>query len=73
MVISMKTVFDVRQILKRFGTFIYTSDRLGDLELMELEIDELYHAGFLPIKEYQLSKLILKREVAQVTKRNEGK
>jgi len=73
MVISMKTVFDVRQILKRFGTFIYTGDRLGDLELMELEIDELYHAGFLPIKEYQLSKLILKREVVQVTKRNGGK
>jgi len=73
MVISMKTVFDVRQILKRFGTFIYTGDRLGDLGLIELEIDELYHAGFLPIKEYQLSKIILKREVAQVTKRNGGK
>lgn len=64
----MKTVYDVQQILKKYGTYIYTGDRLGDLELMELEIDELYHSGFLLIREYQMTKLILRREATRLRK-----
>ncbi|NAP01271.1 DUF910 family protein [Halomonas sp. MG34] len=32
----MKTIYDVQQLLKRYGSFVYTGDRLGDLELMEI-------------------------------------
>lgn len=64
----MEAVYDVQQILKKFGTYIYTGDRLGDLDLMELEIDELYHSGFLPIKKYQMAKLILRREATRLRK-----
>ena len=32
---SIRTMEDVRRLLKRFGIWIYTGDRLGDLEMME--------------------------------------
>ena len=58
----MKTIYDIQQLLKRYGTFIYTGDRIGDLNLMEMEVDELYQMKFIEIKEYQMAKLLLKRE-----------
>ena len=30
------------QLLKRFGIYVYTKDRVADLEIMEEEIKELY-------------------------------
>lgn len=62
MVVLMKNVYDIQQLLKRYGTFIYTGDRLGDLELMEMELDELYQMMFVQIADYQNAKLILKKE-----------
>lgn len=59
----MDSVYDVQQYLKKFGTFIYTGNRLGDLELMKLEIDDLYESGMMQIKDYQKAKLILKKEI----------
>ncbi|MBP2078193.1 YqgQ family protein [Oceanobacillus polygoni] len=58
----MKTVYDIQQLLKRYGTFIYTGDRLGDLELMEMELDELYQLKFVQMKDYQQAKMLLKKE-----------
>ena len=37
----MKTVYDVRQLLKRFSIFIYTGNRIADLDLMEDELKDL--------------------------------
>ena len=34
-VMKMRTIYDVQQLLKRFGTIIYIGDRLADLELIE--------------------------------------
>jgi uncharacterized protein YqgQ len=62
----MVTIYDVQQILKRFGTFIYTGDRLGDIELMTFEITELYQSGFLHVDEYQKSILLLRKEARQL-------
>jgi len=59
---KMNTMLDVRQLLKRFGTFIYTGDRLGDLDLMEQELNELYQWEFISQAEYQMAKLCVKRE-----------
>ncbi|WP_249871097.1 YqgQ family protein [Oceanobacillus saliphilus] len=58
----MKSVYDIRQLLKKYGTFIYTGDRIGDLDLMEMEINELYEMKFIAIWDYQMAKLILKSE-----------
>lgn len=38
----MNSLYDVQQLLKKFGTIIYTGDRFADLEMMEDEIRELY-------------------------------
>lgn len=62
----MKTIYDVQQILKRFGIYIYTGDRLGDLELMIFEINELYEAGFIQVSEYQMARLLLRKEIRQL-------
>ncbi|WP_026906695.1 YqgQ family protein [Paucisalibacillus globulus] len=59
----MNTVYDVQQILKRFGTFIYTGNRLSDMELMQSEITELYKFGFIDVDDYRLALLILRREM----------
>lgn len=61
-------MYDVQQILKRFGIYIYTGDRLGDLELMTLEINELYKVGFIELKEYQMARLLLRKEKLHIKK-----
>lgn len=64
--IPMNNVYDIRQFLKKFGTFIYTKDKIGDLQMMEYELDELYKAGILPIKEYQVARHILRVEETRI-------
>lgn len=59
----MKTVYDIQQYLKRFGTIIYIGDRIADLELMEAEIQELYHSQLIEQREYQSALLILRQEI----------
>ncbi|KYD25751.1 MULTISPECIES: YqgQ family protein [Anoxybacillaceae] len=58
----MKTVYDVQQLLKQFGTIIYVGDRLADLELMEEELKELYQSQLIDVKDYQMSLFILRHE-----------
>ncbi len=62
----VKTIYDVQQILKRFGIYIYTGDRIGDLDLMTFEINELYEAGFIEMSEYQMARLLLRKEINQL-------
>lgn len=64
----MKTVFDVQQLLKKFHTFIYTGDRVGDLELMGMEVEDLYKLGFISNKDYIQAKLILNKEKSRLNK-----
>lgn len=58
----MKTLYDVMQLLKRYGTIIYTGDPQADLELMEEEIRELYRYQFITPKEYAAALLILRQQ-----------
>ncbi|WP_462259380.1 YqgQ family protein, partial [Vagococcus teuberi] len=37
----MKTMYDVQQLFKRFGIFIYVGNRLWDIELMMIELKQL--------------------------------
>jgi uncharacterized protein YqgQ len=59
----MKTVYDIRQLLKKFGTFIYIGDRVADLELMAAEIRELYQSQLIETKDYTTAMLILRQEI----------
>lgn len=62
----METVLDIRNLLKRYGIFIYTGDRIGDLEMMEMELKDLYDAKLVDIHHYQKGLLILRREKAEL-------
>lgn len=60
----MNTIYDVQQLLKRFGTFIYVGDRLADLELMEAEVKEIYKSQLIDVREFQMAMMLLRREIA---------
>ncbi|PGT77670.1 MULTISPECIES: YqgQ family protein [Bacillaceae] len=59
----MKTIYDVQQLLKKFGTIIYIGDRVSDLELMEEEMKQLYQSNLLEPKDYQMAVLLLRQEI----------
>lgn len=50
-------------MLKKYGSFIYTGDKIADLEMMEMEIRELYQSQLLEPKDYQMALLILMQEM----------
>lgn len=58
----MKTMYDVRQLLKRYGIFIYTGESLGDLELMESDLRELYEWNMVDKEEFQKALLVINIE-----------
>lgn len=62
MVIGLQTVYDVQQLLKRFGTIIYIGDRSAELSLMESEIKELYQLQCIQAEEYTKALGILRKE-----------
>lgn len=64
----MKNMYDVMQLLKRYGTYIYTTDRTSDLILMEDEIRELYNSQVLETQDFQMAILLLRQERAKLMK-----
>ncbi|WP_276210289.1 YqgQ family protein [Heyndrickxia coagulans] len=58
----MRTLYDVQQLLKKFGIIVYIGERLADLELMELELRQLYQARVLENREYETALLIIRQE-----------
>ena len=64
----MKSVYDIQQFLKNYGTFIYTGDRQADLMLMQDELKELFLANIVDSKELQVATLIIKKELNEINK-----
>ncbi|WEV61388.1 YqgQ family protein [Streptococcaceae bacterium ESL0729] len=58
----MKTLYDVQQLLKRFGIYIYVGKRIYDIELMKIELKNLYDSGLIDRDDYLQAELILRRE-----------
>ena len=58
----MKTYYDVLQLLKRYDIYIHVGKRLWDIEMAAIEVDNLYKAGLLELKEYDHIKQILTHE-----------
>ncbi|MFB9770602.1 YqgQ family protein [Lactiplantibacillus modestisalitolerans] len=58
----MKTLYDVQQLLKKFGVYVYVGKRIWDIELMAIEVDHLYQAGVIDAKLYAHVKLVLTHE-----------
>lgn len=68
----MKTLYDVQQLLKNFGVFVYVGKRMWDIELMALELDHLHKAGVIDEKTFISAKLVLIREHRLEEKRSQG-
>jgi uncharacterized protein YqgQ len=69
----MKTVYEIQQYLKKYGTIIYIGDRVADLELMESELKDLYQAQLIEIREFQTALLILRHEIQLLKEKNQNK
>lgn len=68
----MRTMYDVQQLLKQFGTFIYLGNRLWDIELMMVEIRELFNNGVIEKKVFLNAMMILKKEHQDELEYQEG-
>lgn len=69
---EFKTLYDVQQLLKQFGVYVYVGKRMYDIELMALELDNLYKSGVVDRQQYAKAKLVLKHE-HQVEEQHERK
>ncbi|MDS9471068.1 YqgQ family protein [Sporosarcina pasteurii] len=58
----MKDFLSVIQLLKRFGIYIYTGNKLDDIELIMEEVAELYENGLIMKEDYLKAILILREE-----------
>ena len=48
----MKTLFDVQQLLKKFGIYVYIGKRLYDIEVMKIELKRLFDNGLIEKTDY---------------------
>ncbi|KIS04112.1 YqgQ family protein [Paucilactobacillus wasatchensis] len=58
----MKTLYDVQQLLKQFNIYVYVGKRMWDIDLMALELDNLYKAGVVDQPTYLKAKIVLRHE-----------
>jgi uncharacterized protein YqgQ len=67
----IKTIYDIQQYLKKFGAIIYTGNRIADLQLMEMEVQELYKSQLMDTREFQSAILLLRHEI-RILKEEQG-
>lgn len=60
---EMVSIYDIQQLLKKFGTIIYTGDRIADLQLMQDELRELNQSQLIDPQDYQTALFLLKQEI----------
>lgn len=58
----MRTMYDVQQLLKQFGIFIYVGNRLWDIELMMIELRQLHESDVIDKKDFINAMMVLKKE-----------
>ncbi|MFC6322249.1 YqgQ family protein [Companilactobacillus baiquanensis] len=60
--LSFKNLYDVQQLLKRFGTYVHLGKRLWDIELMSIEVRKLYDDKMIDKNTFINAQLVLKSE-----------
>lgn len=66
---SFRTLYDVQQLLKKFGTFVHLGKRMWDIELMSIEVKRLYENGMIEKKTFINAQMVLKSEHRKEEKR----
>lgn len=59
---QVKTLYDVQQLLKQFGIYVYVGKRIYDIELMSMEVKQLFDSHLIDKETYLTAWAILKRE-----------
>lgn len=62
----MKNMYEVRDLLKQFGIFVYTRSKMGDLDLIEDEIKELYTLNLIEFAIYRQAIVVIRKEKAKL-------
>ncbi len=68
----MESLYDVQQLLKRFGIFVYVGSRIYDIELMTIELKNLHDSRLIDRDTYMTAWRILKREHRVEESRKKG-
>ncbi|CAM3174304.1 Uncharacterized protein YqgQ [Lactobacillus bombicola] len=58
----MKTLYDVQQLLKKYGVLVHVGKRIWDIELMALELDNINRSHLISQHDYLIAKMILRHE-----------
>ncbi|MBU5366374.1 YqgQ family protein [Enterococcus devriesei] len=58
----MESLYDVQQLLKQFGIYVYVGKRIYDIELMQIELKNLYEGRVIDRDTYLQGWHILRRE-----------
>ncbi|PEY44335.1 cytoplasmic protein [Bacillus cereus] len=66
----MISIYDIQQLLKKFGTIIYTGNRIADLQLMQDELRELNQSQLIEPTDYQTALFLLKQEIQKEMSKN---
>jgi len=61
-VINLKDLYDVNQLLKRFGTIIYVGDKKAELDLIEDELKALFQNQLITKDQYLKGLMIINKE-----------
>ncbi|KRL68361.1 YqgQ family protein [Companilactobacillus versmoldensis] len=68
---SFRTLYDVQQLLKRFGTYVHLGKRLWDIELMSIELKNIYHNQMIDKQTFINAQMVLKSEHRKEEKKEE--
>ena len=49
---QVKTLYDVQQLLKQFGIYVYVGKRIYDIELMSMEVKQLFDSHLIDKETY---------------------
>ena len=66
----MGTMYEVRQYLRSYNSFIYTGNKLADLDLIENELNELKENQFIDNELYLQFILIIRKERRRLKSEN---
>lgn len=68
---SLRTLYDVQQLLKKFGTFVHLGKRIWDIELMSIELKNIYNNEMIDKQTFIKAQMVLKSEHRKEEKKEE--
>ncbi|GEL12726.1 hypothetical protein FC15_GL001012 [Lapidilactobacillus concavus DSM 17758] len=70
--LQFRHYYDVEQLLKRFGIYVYMGKRLWDIEMTGVELQKLHDAGLISDPIYMHAKIVLRHEHELELKRSDN-